>query len=625
MGNWVRLFIVGALLLCHLQTNAKYINEADARQKAYNFLFYQLCNNSGHQRSALARQPLELTYADDGCYVFNGTNCFAIVSKEDSPNAILGYSDQGSFNAETMPDEVRAWLKSLSVQAETPAKHDAIQPLLTTEWGQGRPYNMQLLNWDCPTGCVATAMAQVMAYHKWPDIVDKDVNELPSTTFDWLLMRNQYEPVDTDNSAQEVAKLMKYCGAAVCMHYDYKESGAYFHSVVDALKYFFGYARSIRDIYRSSYTTEEWDSLIYNELAQGRPVLYSGVATKGHAMVCDGYDGNGCYHINFGWDGGCDGFYRMPFFQDFSLNQAAIIGIEKATEPYEYEHCLSYGIIDEWTYHSIYKRNSNGQLGVGFKIAWSDYADGWGWNSSIHEAAGGLYKNHELIEILPLSYNTRIGDVPSFIYAVRIGSNVPDGQYQLKTLYRKKNTEEWIEPLRSDGELFDLYIHNDSLTIKRRGEMYAFPKASEIELTNIAVEGDLQAGSQQTLLLTLQNKGTAKTGKLNGKIWSSKSYAYNGTFGYGINPGETGVIEMPFTPEIAGEYNIVIGTNDWGYIEIGNGTVTITEASTGISDVGYDLQCLPASTWSVNGQKGKRSGLNIVRYSNGSVRKVMIK
>jgi hypothetical protein len=133
---------------------------------------------------------------------------------------------------------------------------------------------------------------------------------------------------------------------------------------------------------------------------------------------------------------------------------------------------------------------------VGFKIAWSDYADGWGWNSSIHEAAGGLYKNHELIEILPLSYNTRIGDVPSFIYAVRIGSNVPDGQYQLKTLYRKKNTEEWIEPLRSDGELFDLYIHNDSLTIKRRGEMYAFPKASEIELTNIAVEGDLQAGSQ---------------------------------------------------------------------------------------------------------------------------------
>ena len=624
-----RIFIAAILLaysVCDIQASRHRVSvgEDDAKQKAYEFL-YSRQHSLGSMRASQNVPQLELAHADDGYFAFKGNKGFVIISREDVPNAVIGYSETGTFKYESMPDELKLYLNSLANSSKVSVEHKAIPPMITTKWDQTKPYNAQLKDERYPTGCVATAMAQMMAYHKWPDALEKDVNELPATTFNWSLMRDEYNTDDIDESAQEVAKLMKYCGAAVCMDYNWGESKAYFHALGDALKYFFGYDKTVHDIYRGSYTTEEWDSLIYNELANGRPVIYSAKAYNGHAMICDGYDGEGYYHINWGWSGDYDGYYLLPSLNGYSLDQAATIGIIKAETPYEYEHCLSYGIIEEWFYHSIYKRNAKGELGVGFKIAWSDYASGWGWDSSIHEPAGGLYKNHKLIEVLPITYTTRISDRPSFIYAVKIGAHVPDGHYQLKMLYRKKNTEEWIEPLRSDGEFFDLFIHNDSLKIKQNGEVYAYPREDEIEISDIAVSGDLVAGTPQKLLLSIANKGKSITGKINVIIKSPWGNAYEGYFGYAINLGGTETIEIPFPPRYAGEYEILIGIYNWGYKQIGQSTVTITEQSAGISDVNKDKQLKAQAIWTIDGQKGQRRGLNIVRYNDGTIRKVITK
>ena len=625
----MRLLIAAILLansVCGIQAtrHRASVGEDEARQKAFAFLYSR--QHSLDSRRASQNMPqLELAHADDGYFAFNGNKGFVIISREDVSRAVIGYSETGTFKYESVPEGLKLLLNSISASSKVSVEHKAILPMITTKWDQTKPYNAQLKDERYPTGCIATAMAQMMAYHKWPDALEKDVNEWPATTFNWSLMRDEYNTDDIDESAQEVAKLMKYCGAAVCMDYNWGESKANFHAIGDALKYFYGYDKTVHDIYRGSYTTEEWDSLIYNELANGRPVIYSAKANTGHAMICDGYDGEGYYHINWGWSGDYDGYYLLSSLNGYSLDHAATIGITKAETPYEYEHCLSYGIIEEWSYHSIYKRNAKGELGVGFKIAWSDYANGWGWDSSIHEPSGGLYKNHELIEVLPITYTAGISDRPSFIYAVKIGAHVPDGHYQLKMLYRKKNTEEWIEPLRSDGEFFDLFIHNDSLKTKQNGEAYAYPREDEIEISDIAVSGDLLVGTPQKLLLSIVNKGNSTVGKINVIIKSPWEHAYEGCLGYAINPGGTETVEIPFTPRYAGEYEILIRIYNWGYKQIGQSIVTITEQSADISDVNKNKQLKAQAIWTIGGQKGQRRGLNIVRYDDGTIRKVITK
>ncbi len=136
--------------------------------------------------------------------------------------------------------------------------------------------------------------------------------------------------------------MLYYCGAAVKMDYADNENGgssAYSEAIPDALKRYFGYKKDARIVYRSDYTSSRWDEIIYNELANKRPVILSGVSpgSGGHAFICDGYDGNDHYHINWGWSGNYDGYFLLGnlapenFPEGFNLNLDAIVGIEPPT------------------------------------------------------------------------------------------------------------------------------------------------------------------------------------------------------------------------------------------------------------------------------------------------------
>ncbi|KAA6302702.1 MAG: Streptopain [Candidatus Ordinivivax streblomastigis] len=284
-------------------------------------------------------------------YVFdtNDDQGFVIVSGDDIAVPILGYSDRGSYDESRINLNFKYYMDCLSQEiaqaidnrlpqsTKTKAQWEAysngnvgsqlrsapaVTPLLTTTWNQDSPY------WDqCPsqnlTGCVATAMAQVMKYHNTP--VQRTAT-IPSyttqtsktfvpaitgtTNYNWAAMTNGYNASSSPASKTAVATLMYHCGASVKMDYTANGSGAYSSDVGIALATYFGYDKSLQYKQRSFYSDTEWIALLKTELDVARPVYYAGSnPTSGHAFVCDGYDADGYFHFNWGWGGYLDGYF----------------------------------------------------------------------------------------------------------------------------------------------------------------------------------------------------------------------------------------------------------------------------------------------------------------------------
>ena len=283
---------------------------------------------------------LSLAYTADAegtaaYYIFNHQNGFVIVSADDRLPSVLGYSDNGCFDPDRTPENMKWWLGEyqreikawLPNAPETPeavnikravANRPAIAPLLKTKWNQDAPYNN-----NCPldhsqravTGCVATAMAQLMKYHEWPE---RPVGSNAGIVFDgnpfnWKNMLDVYETGKyTATQAAAVARLMRFCGAAVNMQYSYWSSGAYDYEVPWAFTRYFNYDPSVEMVWKDYTAQSRWNDLVYAELQEGRPLYYSGSSNQGgHAFVCDGYSENEYFHFNWGWGGYQDGYYRL--------------------------------------------------------------------------------------------------------------------------------------------------------------------------------------------------------------------------------------------------------------------------------------------------------------------------
>ncbi len=327
-----------------MQTAANPITRQQAQQNALTFMQER---GRSIAMSSLHHAPMRAaaSQAVEPYYIFNiGDNQgYVIASGDDCAYAVLGYSDQGHIDVNNLPCNLQAWLEEYAHQihylqehgappARAPKKTDnrpAIAPMLTCHWDQYDPYNMYCpidptTGRRCVTGCTATSMAQLMYYHRNRS-VSQTTHEIPAYTtetrqiyvdaipagsfIDWDNMVDDYYGSPTEVQRQAVANLMKYCGAAV--HMDYTSNGSGAGSIFNALIKYFNYSPLTREIYIDDMTDEEWDSLIYNELSNSRPVEYSIHQESGHAVVCDGYDGNGYYHINFGWSGSSDGYYLL--------------------------------------------------------------------------------------------------------------------------------------------------------------------------------------------------------------------------------------------------------------------------------------------------------------------------
>lgn len=284
-------------------------------------------------------------------FPFGENKGFAIVSGDDDMPEIVGYADHGTYDANNMPAAMAAFLNNYratieamkqgnasaikniaeakALRANNTRATTAVSPLLgDIKWNQSEPYNNMCPKYDgtnlSATGCVATAMAQVMMYWKYPNELKADIQgyktstheltvagELKGQKYDWDNMLPTYTNNNyTQTQADAVAKLMLHCGKAVEMDYG-EESGAIV--TPGRLAKYFGYDSDLMlDLMRSCFTLAEWTAIIDKELQAKRPILYSGITTNGgHQFVCDGSDGNGLYHINWGWGGYQDGYFDI--------------------------------------------------------------------------------------------------------------------------------------------------------------------------------------------------------------------------------------------------------------------------------------------------------------------------
>ncbi len=224
----------------------------------------------------------------------------------------------------------KKWYLSMLPKIKTEVK-----PMLSTRWGQGAPYNNSCptapsSSNHCLTGCVATAMAQVMKYYQYPDKGKGNVNywyrgddgqqhnvevDFSKSTYQWDMMKDSYTLSDHRTAAEQeaVARLMADCGAAVQMKYSEFDSGAFDMDVAQAMVKHFGYDASIKYMGGFDECSDSlWFCTLYEQLSAGLPVLYGGVTEiyGAHSFVVDGYDKEGRFHVVYGLGGG-DGFYDL--------------------------------------------------------------------------------------------------------------------------------------------------------------------------------------------------------------------------------------------------------------------------------------------------------------------------
>lgn len=318
---------------------------------------------------------------------------------------IMGYTDQPVNANVEIPSNMQYWLECVEAGTTYADQHpevslgtasnqasQVVAPLLGyISWDQTYPYDM-LCPANTPVGCVATAMAQVMYYWKYPDHgigqhiwewngITHDI-DFGATTYHWDRMFDIYGRYATNEQMSEVAKLSYHCGVSIDMMYESEGSGTYTQHIPGALKKYFGYNDRTAAVRRNNYSHEDWKELITAELLAGRPVVYSGNNKEsGHAFVIDGIDADGLFHVNWGWGGYYNGYFDICILNPtgtgtgaskseigFCMNQDAVIQIcpEAGTgkdygpvvssgmwESHDNDGFDAYAYIENYTYDTI--------------------------------------------------------------------------------------------------------------------------------------------------------------------------------------------------------------------------------------------------------------------------------
>ena len=605
------IFFFLSLLLCSVLQAAP-VSRQQAQQKALQFLSAKGMHPStlmsvDHKAARRAAGTDETAYY----YVFNvGQNKgFVVMSGDDRTEAVLGYADSGEVDIDHMPDNMKAWLQGYVEQMKWMEEHNytapasnaqrrairmSVAPKLTTNWNQSLPYNLL-----CPTvgdqytvtGCVATAIAQVLYYHRNEGVDETlapipsyttstlgiTIPEIPVTTIDWANMKDNYvSSTDLDDpSNKAVATLMKCVGAMVEMDYGIDGSSAFTNRAVDILPLYFGYDKDIKYVNRNDYFYTDWIDLIYKELTTNGPVIYSGKSiSNGHAFVIDGYDTDDLFHVNWGWGGNSNGYFRLALLSSsaqgiggnaagngYSYLQAAIInlkpqddGIDETTT---YGPMSTYAI---WTDTESFERNAANE---NFTFTAHQELYNNSGETGTFDFALALYKDNQFIKYAWINvggYN--LADhygYSNLSTTVSLGADLADGIYQLIPVSRVHGTEVFYTNRNANKFYLILTISNNTLTIVRNG-VYNLSGT-------IALDGEAIAGKPVNIKATLTNSyyyGYSGDAMLCYVDESTQRImkTYAGQL-IEVNGGETKEITFSFTPGEAGSYDLILLDKDY--------------------------------------------------------------
>ncbi len=533
-------------------------------------------------------------------YIFDrpASSGYLIVSADDTATPLLGYADSGSFDANNMPPQLEWWLSEYASQIDYAsangikntyapiANKKEIAPLVKTKWNQGTPYNNlcpSVNNIKCPSGCVATAMAQVMKFWNYPEVGTGRVTAtLPSggtgegfinlaqKPFDWNNMIDSYSGYDyTNEQGNAVATLMQAAGYAAKMNYAPGGSGALSINAAISLSKNFKYNPNIQYLQRLYFNASEWNEIVYNELAAGRPILYGGQSTSvGHEFVCDGYDGNGYFHFNWGWGGMSDGYFILDALNPNSVGtgggagggynsrQDIIIGIQPSsveTDVYLTQFgnlsasasgsnislALNYnGNVGNWVNAGI----SAVKVRMGAEIVSVD-------NPEIKPQYVRLFSNDIDIPALTLNgYNISYQGIKGNA-TVSIPSILPNGKYKVTVCTQDANKTDapWTPVCTTNGAYNFVYV-------TKNGNSCSVENFNETELSIVSAEPTTQVYYENACRFRLSVKNNSNL-ELSGGFYP---VLYDGNtpafLGEGITmslaPGESDNVEFVTTFEL---------------------------------------------------------------------------
>ena len=416
---------------------------------------------------------------------FNDSTGYAIVGGDDRMPAIVGYSDKSTLNPDNLPVNLKSFLAAYKATVESVEKGDTaavknvkaamkreagaytpIAPLLGgIEWSQNAPFNNLCPKYDgkynAVTGCVATAMAQIMRYWKYPSSLLEGIPAYVSQSYnipidsipngigyDWDNMPEKYNGDFTNNQAFAVATLMQHIGASVKMDYG-PESGAYDKDVIPALTHYFGYDKDIiKMLDRTNFEWEDWNKILQDELGKKRPIYYCGHSfIGGHAFVCDGMDSDGYYHINWGWGGKSNDYFDITILNPnngigFNESNSAILGIvpnnsQDKQPSFEYDRMVVSDISD-FSYSS--ERNS---VSDSFSGSVSYVLSNFSKSESVLFTLGIKAEDGHIIPV-STDYLTQLIPMGEFRkFTVNFDYPFPVGEYKLYGIQSSDNGETW--------------------------------------------------------------------------------------------------------------------------------------------------------------------------------------
>lgn len=540
-------------------------------------------NSTRKAASAAARFTLRTQSEFPELYIFTSTTGgYMVLPADDRAEPMLGYADSGTLDL-TNPS-VAYWLGTYNAEISAAAQagtttgaasammrrsRPAIAPMIESRWNQEAPYNdlcPTLNGAHCPTGCVATAMAQVMRFYSWPATGTGSHSygwngstlscDFASTTFDWNNMPYTYGSESTDAQKQAVATLMFAAGVSVDMQYTPTESAAISRAMGTALLNYFGYDKGLWMAYRDYYGLNDWEELVYAELADGRPVLYGGTGSAGgHQFVCDGYSADGYFHFNWGWGGLSDGYFLLTALNPpslgvgggaggFNYNQCVLLGVQRPTADAQNAYIMYCG--------GFVPASATATLG-----STAEFGNGF-YNYSYAATPAGTQVGIKLQpETGEATYLTAMTGSIEPEYGARtlrvaLPQTLAEGTYTLTPVYRIPGAD-WQQmraPLSENATL--------KATVNGSTATFSAPDNPEIKATDINVETALYWGNAFKMTFTVTNTGeteyyggltptlisadgsqavaTAGTNPVDLEAGDSETVSYSGTFSANTTP-----------------------------------------------------------------------------------------
>ena len=559
---------------------------------------------------------------DSYYYIFNADadGGYVIVSGDDRIEPILGYVEQGSFDPDNIPENMRSWLQFYTDQIKyvidnniqpgdpiikkrnkvSGTKH-SIPELLKTRWNQGRPYNITCPKYykedgsqDLPaTGCVATAMAQVVNFYKFPEKTKTVIPSLTntytlkdgtkktstapaiprSTKIDWENMRDTYSwPDGHTANAQDsaVANLMLICGQSIKMSYS-ASSGGVTTRARDAFVTYLGFDTRALWADRSDFSIDDWFNKLYDELEAGYPILYRGHSSGGgHAFVVDGFDGDNLFHLNWGWGGGSNGWFLISILNPsdnsgigassssdgYSMSQGALFNLRKPGTPKEDSYLITSDV-------SI--------NGTGIKATFTNRS---GTSGSFNVGIVKLEDDGSLTLVGTKQTISNMANDATSTKSFQIANKLPEGTYKLSPANKPSKSEEW----RAEYDFQTQYI--EAVVDTTGNIVMSFHKpiltGENLVIDTIAFPGTRIVWQPQEIKVTFRNNGAEyfKTIYLFAGKGNTKTYTESKSM-VAVRSDETVDVSFFFIPKETGTYNLWFCTDEKGSNVIGQGTMEV--------------------------------------------------